>query len=189
MRTFIAIEIPENIQYIVGEYIESVRELIPHVKWVKPENLHLTIKFLGEITESDLKRVNECITRTSAEYEPFVMGLSDIGFFPRREKPKVLWLGADGGEDILLGLFHDMEHCLEEIGFDRETRTFSPHLTIGRVRRYVETNVPEQLPEFKTTSFGVKSIAVIKSTLTPSGPIYEKIFESNLNSQSVSNLY
>ena len=180
MRLFIAVELPETVKNAIGEYIDSLRGLINNVKWVAPANLHLTIKFLGEVKEPDIKGISDGVSKTAAEFSPFVMGLSHVGFFPSRRNPRVIWLGADGGEDCLIDLFHDLENHLEELGFDREARTFSPHLTIGRVKRHERTTVPEGLPEFDPVTFDVNSIALIKSTLTPQGPLYEKLFEGGM---------
>jgi len=182
MRTFIAVEIPKEIQEKVGRYIETIRDVIPEIKWVSPDNLHFTIKFLGEIQNSDFRNIKECVEQTASEYAPFSMGLSGIGFFPSQERPKVIWIGADGGEDSLLDLFHDMEHRLEAIGFDRESKTFFPHLTIGRVKRFKQIQIPGGIPDFEPATFAVRSIAIMKSTLTPDGPIYEKLYEKHLKS-------
>jgi 2'-5' RNA ligase len=186
MRTFIAVEIPKEIQEKVGKYIGTIRQIIPEVKWVAPENLHFTIKFLGEITNSDFMNIKECVTETASEYSPFSMGLSGLGFFPDPNKPKVIWIGADGGEDSLLDIFHDMEQRLETVGFDRESKTFFPHLTIGRVKKFKRIDIPDVFPDFEPAVFEVGSIAIMKSTLTPEGPIYEKLYHSTL--KSVDNL-
>ncbi len=180
MRTFIAVEVPNDIQKSVGEYIETIREIIPEVKWVESQNLHFTIKFLGEINNTDFRNVRECVAQAASEFSPFTMGISGLGFFPSQDRPKVLWIGADGGEDSLLDLFHDLEHRLETVGFDRESKTFSPHLTIGRAKKFKRIVIPDVFPDFEPMTFEVSSIAVMKSTLTPDGPIYEKLYDSEL---------
>ena len=184
MRTFISVELPKDIQNAIGDYVDNIRGLLNNVKWVSPHNLHLTIKFLGEVKETELESLSECVEKTASYFSPFVMGFSDIGFFPSRKNPKVIWIGADGGEHNLLDLFQELEHNLEDLGYDREARMFSPHLTIGRVKRYNKIVIPENLPDFKPVKFQVKSIAFIRSTLTPQGPIYEKLFEGELKKLS-----
>lgn len=185
MRTFIAVEIPKDIQESIGDYIDSIQGSFKDVKWVSPENLHLTIKFLGEVKESDLKNLSDCVEKAASDFSPFSIGFSNIGFFPSSKNPKVIWIGADGGADNLLDLFQELENFLENLGFDREARTFSSHLTIGRVKKqkkhkYNRSINPEELPVFESVKFYVKSIAIIKSTLTPQGPIYEKLYEGKL---------
>lgn len=185
MRTFIAVEIPKDIQKAIGDYVDSIMGSFKDIKWVSPGNLHLTIKFLGEVKESDLKNLNDCVEKAASDFSPFIMALSNIGFFPSSKNTKVIWIGADGGADNLLDLFQELENFLENLGFDREARAFSPHLTIGRVKKKKKHNYPvninpEELPEFEPVKFYVKSIAIIKSTLTPQGPIYEKLYEGKL---------
>ena len=180
MRTFIAVEIPNEIQERIGAYISEISNIMDEVKWVAPHNLHFTIKFLGEISNSDFMNVKECVEEVASEIRSFTMGISGIGFFPSQQQPKVIWLGADGGENSLLDLYQDMERRLEEIGFDREAKTFSPHLTIGRVKKFKRMEVPVLFKDFDPATFEVGSIAIIKSTLAPDGPIYEKIFETEL---------
>ncbi len=180
MRTFIAVEVPADIQEKVGDYIDAIAGLVPDVKWVPPGNLHFTIKFLGEIEQDVFQQVKECVEQVAREYSSFTMGISGVGFFPTEDHPKVVWIGADGGVDTLLFLFQDMERCLEHIGFDRESKTFSPHLTIGRAKKFKKVNVPGSMPDFETAMFEVGSIAIMKSTLTPDGPIYEKLFACRL---------
>lgn len=182
MRTFIAAEIPKEIQEKVGEYISIISDVIHDVKWVPPQNLHFTVKFLGEVRNSDIRHVKECVSGVTSEFSPFIMGISGIGFFPDQERPKVIWLGADGGEDCLLDLFQDLEQRLETFGFDREAKTFSPHLTIGRVKKFKQVKIPRIFPDFDPITFELSNIAVMKSTLTPDGPIYEKLYESELKS-------
>jgi RNA 2',3'-cyclic 3'-phosphodiesterase len=184
MRTFIAINLPDEIQHAVSDYVDSIKKSMKDIKWVDSNNLHFTIKFLGEVNDSDIKKVTDCMSNVAREYSPFEIGLSDTGFFPSESNPKVVWIGVDGGEDTLLDLYQDMENCLEESGFDRESKTFSPHLTIGRVKKFKKVTVPDNLLDFEPVRFTVSSLAVMKSTLTPEGPIYEKIFESELKKNS-----
>jgi len=178
MRTFIAVEIPEEVKEKVGEYIDSLRELFDdNVKWVLPKNLHFTIKFLGEIKESDLSIVEDCVSRTASDFEPFSLRLSSVGFFPSERKPRVFWLGTDGGIDRLIDVYQELESCLESNGFDRDERTFSPHLTIGRVRKFKKVVIPGNAHDFEPVDFKVRRLSVIKSTLTPKGPVYEILYE------------
>ena len=89
----------------------------------------------------------------------------------------MIWIGTDGGADILLELFQDLESRLEKAGFDRESKPFSPHLTIGRVRRNQKITVDGLLPNFEPCMFEVGGLAIMQSTLTPDGPVYERLAE------------
>lgn len=185
MRTFIAVEIPAEIKEKIGRYIDSLRGSFKNVKWVSPENLHLTIKFLGEVKEKDLGALIKCMEPILSDFSAFDLALEHTGFFPSFKNPKVIWIGSDGGADNLLDIFQELEHCLENIGFDRDSRMFSPHLTIGRVKRYnsknsTGSNFDGDIPEFDPVKFNVNGIVLIKSTLTPQGPIYEKLYEGKM---------
>ncbi|MFC1490249.1 RNA 2',3'-cyclic phosphodiesterase [Candidatus Latescibacterota bacterium] len=184
MRTFIAVEIPAEVKEKIGLYVDSMQNSFQNVKWVAPENLHLTLKFLGEVKEDDVESLVECMKPIFSEFRSFELALEHTGFFPTSVNPRVIWIGSDGGADILLDIFQELEHCLESIGIDREARMFSPHLTIGRVKRNNKQSdqsvVNVDIPEFEPVSFTVGNIALIKSTLTPQGPIYEKLFEGKL---------
>ncbi len=180
MRTFIAVEIPKDVQEGIGDYIHSVSGSIRDVKWVIPYNLHFTIKFLGEVDTGQVPVLQECIAAAASEIDPFRISLNGLGFFPSLNKPRVLWIGTDGGADNLLEMFQILENHLERVGIDRETRPFSPHLTIGRARKDKKITLPSDIPEFGPLHFNANSLALIKSTLTPKGPIYEKQFESLL---------
>lgn len=175
MRTFVAVEIPEDIRRTVGEYANGLRGMIPHVKWVSPENMHLTMKFLGEVDEKRIPEIEEFSALALKGFSPFTVEFSNLGFFPNARNPRVFWIGAAGGADKLLELYQDLEESLEKIGFDREAKTFSPHLTIGRTKHQERIIVPASVPEFNEVSFEVSGISLIKSTLTPQGPVYERL--------------
>ena len=187
MRTFIAVELPDNIRRIIAEYSGSLRAQIPKVKWVAPENLHLTMKFLGEVPEGQLDSVKECVARTVEGFDPFIVELEHLGFFPNSHQPRVIWIGASGGADHLLELFQKLEDCLESTGFDRDAKTFSPHLTIGRVKRHAHIAIPPGIPEFDGETFEVNGLSVIMSTLTPQGPIYKTLLKTPLAQHTYQN--
>ena len=177
MRTFIAVELPSEVQQSVGEYVQAIENSFNGVKWVAPQNLHFTVKFLGEVDPGEVKCLEECMVRAVSDIRPFTLALSGVGYFPSERKPRVVWIGADGGADRLLDVFQSLETCLEESGYDREARMFSPHLTIGRAKRDKTVELPDHLPDFGPVEFRVGGIALIKSTLTPNGAIYSRMFE------------
>jgi len=180
MRTFIAVEVPDEVREKVGIYIESLKGLFEDkVKWVLPRNLHFTIKFLGEVRESELDVLKECVEQTAGDFSRFPLGISGVGFFPSERKARVIWLGTDGGGEKLLDVFQELESCLEKYGYDRDDKPFSPHLTIGRVRRNRRIFVPDGLADFKPVSFEAGGISIVKSTLTPKGPVYETLYSSD----------
>lgn len=178
MRTFIAVDIPEDVKQRVGEYIESIRRDYDNsIKWVSPDILHFTIKFLGEIRESELEVVKDCVSRAASAIGPFEIGLDGIGFFPSDNKPRVVWIGADEGADNLLEIYQELETCLEEHGYDRDAKPFSPHLTIGRVKKQGNIRIPDRIQDFGPEEFVATGLSIFKSTLTPRGPEYEMLYE------------
>ena len=188
MRTFIAVEIPGEIRRSLGEYTTMLRGMVPHVKWVSSENMHLTIKFLGEVNENRIGEITEFSELALKGFSPFTVEFSHLGFFPNSRTPRVIWIGTSGAVDKLLELYQDMEESLEKIGFDREAKTFSPHLTIGRAKHLARITVPSGIPEFEEVSFEVKGISLIKSTLTPQGPVYEQLVDMPFPESAVTDI-
>jgi 2'-5' RNA ligase len=180
MRMFAAVEVPEEIQQKVHAYAHELEGLFEGVKWVSPENLHLTLKFLGDVEPGQVDEIKDALDDAMSKYGPFELGFADTGFFPSEKRPRVIWVGADGEIEQLVDMFQTLEGNLEPLGFDREARTFSPHLTIGRVRKFERITVPPDLKHFEPVSFTADTIALIKSTLTPQGPIYEKLHTCSL---------
>jgi 2'-5' RNA ligase len=182
IRTFIAVKISESSRHSLSELIGQLRESRADVKWVTPENAHLTLKFLGDVDE---KKIDEIAGRVSAACQgtrPFKMSLTGLGAFPNARRPSVIWVGVDEGRDSLADLNEKIERELEKMGFERERRKFSPHLTIGRLRRQGQ---PGDLGDRLTAEYGggdstVDRVFLMKSTLTPKGPVYEELRETIL---------
>ena len=184
LRAFIAMEISQEAR---GALIEVTSQLKQHgtagVRWVKPEGIHLTLKFLGDI---DLPLVNGLLEaiRTSAEgTSPFTSGLSEIGAFPKAASPRVIWAGIDGDTDTLVSLQRRVdEEASSVVGIPTETRPFKPHLTLGRTRDNVSTNERRKIGEAlakvslnSRVSWLADEIKLIRSTLTPEGAIYNTL--------------
>jgi len=186
MRTFIAVDVPDNVKIAVDEYLASIRgDMDKNIKWVNRENMHFTIKFLGEIRKSELSAIKECVEQTARDFDPFQIELSGFGVFPSESNPRIFWIGTGIGGDTLLDIYQDMETTLENCGYDRDSKTFSPHLTIGRVKKYKKAIFPERIVDFPDTAFEARGLSIIKSTLTPEGPIYEKIFHAPFEQDKV----
>ncbi|RKX70865.1 RNA 2',3'-cyclic phosphodiesterase [candidate division WOR-3 bacterium] len=170
MRSFIAIPIPEGVRRSVSSYIHKVRSQLSGVKWVREENLHITLRFLGEIDEKLKEEVEAIIQEKSQPFKPFLCRLEGIGYFPSHRRARVIWIGIEEGGQELIRIFEALEPELNRLGFKRE-KPFHPHLTIGRVK----SPRPLDLPRFERESFTANRIVLYKSTLTPEGPIYEPI--------------
>ncbi len=174
MRTFIAVEIPEKERKPIWTLITEQKKKNLPIKWVEFQNLHITLKFLGEIDEKKLERMIPLLSTISGKTKSFKMSLENIGCFPGIRNPRVLWVGVIQGSDELIKLAIDIENELYKIGIKKEEKKFHPHLTIGRIK--TPCNVDDIINQpIKTNQFDVKEFILFKSTLQPSGPIYEKL--------------
>jgi 2'-5' RNA ligase len=175
MRTFIAIELPERIKKKIEEVQAPLRKTNTFVSWVKPENIHVTLKFLGEVPED---KINEIFLATEKALEgtrKFTMSLKGMGAFPDSRRPRVIWLGAGSGEKELSFLANRVVEEMEKIGFPKEDRKFSAHFTIGRVKSPKNIEKLMELvksSDFQTEDIEVNEVVVMKSQLHPAGAIY-----------------
>jgi len=166
MRAFIAIDVP---------YSEKLRKLQSSIhgkfKAVEPENIHLTLKFLGEINDKDIYKMKEIVERCKPQ--PFVMNLRGLGFFPSENHIKIIWIGVEEPE-LVSGVMQCIDSRTAKLGIKKE-KSYVPHITVARVKGKITINNVEKL---KRESFGevnVSKIKIKKSTLTDKGPIYEDI--------------
>ncbi len=185
MRTFIAIEISQHIKEALLNFITPCQGDNRNVKWVKPRGMHLTLKFLGEISEERIVDIQKQLQKIGSEHSVFSLHIQGLGTFPPGSKrPRVLWAGIEEPQPVIR-LQKDVEESFEKIHFPREKRDFHPHLTIGRVKN--PYGIDKLLSMFNNnphTEFGrmiVKHITLFKSTLKPSGAEYTKICEASLS--------
>ncbi len=178
MRCFIAIDIPENIKDAIAGFIEKYGLNLKGIRWIPAENVHLTLKFLGDIKEDLIPEIQKRLALICTRIDVFNINIRGAGAFPNLKYPNVLWIGIDESEG-LRRLYEDIEESMSDLGFEKEDRKFSPHLTIGRVkdRKGIEP-VIKRLYTFKDTFFGsieVKEVLLMRSVLKPSGAEYSKI--------------
>ncbi len=187
MRTFIAIELPKEIKDSLGNIQEQLKKSGADVKWVSPRNIHLTLKFLGEIDDTKLSKINKIIEDVAGDKNSFQVRISSIGAFPKINFPRVIWIGIDRGDNETKVMAEELEEKIAKLGIPREDRPFSSHITIGRTRSTLNReNLAQDLETLQSAAimggleFTVKRITLFKSTLTPKGPIYEVLKEANL---------
>lgn len=190
MRCFIAIELPEYIKDFVEE-IFDLRSSVDGVNFVKKENLHITLKFLGEISPDMIGKISQILSEISSEFAPFILRVSHPGVFPDRVNPRVIWIGLEFSE-VLKNLAKKIDDRLNLLGFEREKREFRAHITLARIKnfrngRYVFEKLIKSFmnrlsktkndvsDEVKYPQFVVEAIVLMKSTLTPKGSIYESL--------------
>jgi 2'-5' RNA ligase len=178
VRCFIAIDLPEELKIRIGDFIDKIHAASEDIRWVPKENIHLTIKFLGEIKEDTLADIGRCLRDVCRIHAPFSISLQGTGAFPNQKSPNVLWIGVKKSLE-LKNLYMDIEEAMSEIGFEEEDRKHSPHLTIGRVKNRINISpVMKSLDEFKNEFFGIVLIAevhLMKSILKSSGAQYAKL--------------
>ncbi len=156
------------------EVREIVRKFDYPVKWVEEENLHLTLKFLGEVKEERVEEISRVLREIRRSEKRFELSLEDIGAFPSERSPRVIWIGVGKGREEIIRLQERIEEGLTPLGFKKEERGFHPHLTIARVKKRADFKELFDL-SYKSRVFLVDSVTLFKSTLTPKGPIYEPL--------------
>jgi 2'-5' RNA ligase len=186
MRVFIAIEIENEIRERLARAQECLKA-VGGVKWVEPKNLHLTLKFLGEVDQGMISRLANELRSAIAGLAGFTIGLGGAGAFPDERRPRVIWVGVEEGVEALFALAQKVEAVCQKLGFEPENRPFSAHLTLGRARGIISVSALESsLQELSGQTFGrqrVDHIAIVQSTLTKSGPIYRPLHRLPLQEQ------
>lgn len=186
MRTFIAIEVSEEIRNTLAQIEAHLKYAGADVKWVRPDIVHMTVKFLGEIDEKKAGEVKASLDSVARTTKPFELTLKDIGAFPKIANPRVIWVGLGKGASESTELALKVDEALSGIGFQKEERPFSPHLTIGRVRSApnkakLAEKMASAASSFQLSAVSphrVSSLILFRSTLTPQGSIYTKIHEA-----------
>jgi 2'-5' RNA ligase len=179
MRVFIAIDIDDKIRAALGDLQRQLRSNVDikkgDVKWVNPQNMHLTLKFLGEIKDEKVVEVCDIVEKVAGGYKDFELDIQTVGHFGGRSA-RVLWVGTGEGHDNLSGLQKDLEQQLALAGWPKEKRQFSGHLTLCRVRNPKAgvklAAASENYRDFKLGIISADSVSVYQSQLTPTGPIY-----------------
>ena len=181
IRTFIAIELPDKIQSDIRQLKHSFLPYRFDIRWVKPLNMHLTIKFLGDVDPADLDTIGKLLSDIAGNFPSFDLIPRGLGVFPSLKRPRVIWIGIAGQTDVLGSIQQSVNGGLNEIGFTTEKRPFRGHLTFGRIKSRVDQDrlldALHAQQKFVSKAFTVENLAMFKSELTPSGPIYTKLYE------------
>ncbi len=183
LRLFLAVDMDESLKQYVGSLVEPLRKAGADVKWVQADNLHVTLKFLGDVEEERVDIVADTARRSVGAYEPFDIGLGEVGTFPPAGRPRVIWIGIEDSGGQLARMSRSLEEAFAELGFPAEERPFKGHLTLGRVRSPKGVERLQPLLARATTPaakrMSVDKIMLFKSVLTSAGPIYsvlEKVY-------------
>lgn len=181
VRAFLAIDLDEDLKPKINKIIKEFKKIDTRIKYVELANLHLTLKFFGDIDTNGLDVLKKAISNVVSDFEPFSIKVRGCGAFPNTSHIKVIWVGIE--DDAIIRALHDkLDKEFTRLGFDKDKK-FSTHLTIGRMKtaknKKQVKEVIEEFEEFEIGEMNVDRIILKKSTLTPSGPIYEdmEIFE------------
>ncbi len=176
IRTFVAIEIPKDIMSKIAELQSNLKKLGERVSWTKSENIHLTLKFLGDTDEDLIDEIISQLKESAASVKPIQISIRTVGTFPNLKNPRVIWVGAESEQTQLIELASKIEAGMEKFGFKKENRPFSAHLTLGRVKDVKGIQpVMDKLKayeNFEAGSFLATEFLLIKSELHPTGAIY-----------------
>lgn len=187
-RTFIALEQDESLQRRLSETIYRLASALPRLKWVDPAGIHLTLAFLGELTDEQLAKAMQASGAAARQIAPFKYRLAKLGTFGAPRQPRVVWAGVDEQTGTLTRLQQLLTRELEQRGFTVETRPFSPHLTLARVKEPLSTAELQTLqrlladPQLNAPSpwYRVHHICVMKSELSRTGAIYTQLHDCPL---------
>jgi 2'-5' RNA ligase len=188
LRLFIAIELPATVLVALNQIQHALQRdpVLARLRWVRPEGIHLTLKFLGETPAGRREAIEQGIARAVAGIAPFELHLGKLGTFGGRQAPRVLWVDAGGDLEAVRRLQAAVERQISPLGFPAETRPFSPHLTLARVpperARDAATPLADAIGRLAVAAAAipVEEVALMKSDLRPSGAIYTQLFAARL---------
>jgi len=178
-RAFIAIDLPESVKSFLSEAQAALKLYGFRVKWVRLQNIHLTLKFLGDTAIADSDKIAEAMAMAARNCPAVSLVAKGIGVFPDVRRPRVIWAGLNGQLEILANLQQTLDAHLADLGFPRETRAFKSHLTLGRVKGKIASArikaAIDKLKEFESGSFEINQVILFKSELRPTGAVYTKV--------------
>lgn len=187
VRTFIAVELSPRVMTRAGDLIDELRVVGAEVNWVRPQQMHLTLKFLGDVPDTETPDICRVIKQVADDFEPFEIVCRGAGAFPNLQEPRTLWIGIQDGAEELKRLQSEIDDALKaKLGYGREQRAFHPHLTIGRVkhataeqhRRFVE--ILEQQADFDADLAIIDEVVTFASFLGRSGPKHDPLDHAEL---------
>jgi 2'-5' RNA ligase len=192
IRSFVAIELEEELTEELAQIQESLRRrgIAEQVRWVKPEGIHLTLKFLGNVPADGIEEIGLAVTRGSEGVEPFAISLDGVGCFPTASRPNVVWVGVREDTGTLARLQTAVEDRLSVLGYAPERRKYTPHLTLGRVSRHMGARDRRRIGDVVQTHdagtlgrMQVREVSLIRSDLSPEGARYTRLVAVQLQQQ------
>ncbi len=186
LRLFWAVNLPLGVKMKLAGLQAYLRTSPVDVKWVEQQNLHLTVKFLGDVESSRVSEITRAVNKVAAGTGGFQLELSGIGFFPGTRRPRVIWVGVQGEVHKFRMLHKRVEECLVALGWELDSQSFAPHLTLGRLRtprsgEVLVNKADDVCANWSAGGITVSGIDLMKSQLTPKGPIYRVLESIKLN--------
>ncbi len=179
VRCFLAISLSESVKKRLQALQQELAKTGADVRWVRPEGIHLTLKFLGNVPEEKIEPITKAAQEVVAKFGPLRLRVKGLGAFPSGRKPRVIWAGLEGDLKPLLRLQKELEDSLTKLGFEPESRPFVPHLTLGRVKSGRKMDKLRQVLAEKNDRVGegweemrIENLVLYQSTLKPSGAVY-----------------
>jgi len=184
IRTFIAVDLDKAVRNRTIALQETLMKAGTEVKWVEPENLHVSLLFLGEVEDREVISVCRAVEEVAQKHSGFLMSVETVGCFPNPRRPRVLWVGVGEGKQALCAIHDALETPLLDLGYRREERRYSPHITLGRVKSDRPTeklaSALAQQAGWKGGELQVSELLVMGSKLTPAGPEYTVLSRAKL---------
>lgn len=174
IRTFIAIELPADIRRYLFQSGQQMSTDLPRgvVRWVAAENMHLTLRFLGDTAEDNLPEIAAQLDAITGQHQAFSLHLDQLGSYPNQKRPRIVWVGLGGELDTLNTLQSQIENAVQVMGWQREKRPFRPHLTLGRVKNPNLAHHLSWTQQLEKKEFLVSAVYLIESQLQRQGPVY-----------------
>ncbi len=192
VRTFVAINLSSEMKERLMDVQQRLRRSAPPetVRWVRPQGIHLTLKFLGEVPASQIPQITAALREACRVHTPFTFTVGGVGCFPNPRSPRVVWVGVEEESGALVALQKSVEKAMTQLGFPRESRPFHPHLTLGRTRKGLRNTDRRRLGDAIATAgvgllgeVSVDAVYLMRSDLRPSGAVYTALAEARLEGE------
>lgn len=189
IRAFIAIDIPDDVRARISRVTHNLRQRLHAypIRWVPPKNIHLTLKFLGDVSEHNLRLLTHLLAGEIKTHRPFEFSVGTLGAFPETRRPRVIWIGVEAPGE-LLALQRGIDYAVAKLGYAREHRPYQPHLTLGRVSRNASSSdvraIGHVLQDINIGFLGsarATEVHLYRSDLQPQGAVYTRLFTTQLN--------
>lgn len=173
-RAFIAIPLSPSVQTYLGRLTQRWAEKVPEgsVRWVKPQLMHITLRFLGNVEIDSLLGAADILDEIAARNKAFTLQLDGVGCFPNIKRPRIVWVGLQGQLNAAISVKKDIDQALVSLGWEQDGRPFRPHLTLGRVKDSSKVRGFQWAADVAPLAIPVKAIHLIESTLLQDGPVY-----------------